>query len=37
MNHTSSAMTVRCVASLITEHPDRLRVVHKDSVGGPFL
>jgi len=35
-DHPSSAMAVRSVCSLITEHPDRLSVVHGDGKGGPI-
>jgi len=35
-DHTSSAMAIRSVASLITKHPDWLRVGHIDGEGGPI-
>jgi len=35
-DHASSAMAVRSVCSLITEHPDWLSVVHSDGKGGPI-
>jgi len=36
VDHASSTMAVWRVCSLVTEHPDRLSVVHSDGEGGPI-